>query len=241
VDITKLKRAPEKIHECLVELPDGRLITKKQLKIYIPVRFEERLLASIGIETQITGIYAIVLDDTYYGVSIVNAMMRIEPTSTIKVEIEGTGYYEFTFDPGSTVVANINLVKNDTLVYRIYDEIIAKGRVPWYLGYQELGKLFDSAKDHADANVGQNHEVTELLISLISRDPNDRHKYYRQSVNTLDDIKKTHPAYIPLRNVTYMATNTTNKLAGSYFGEGLVSALVSPSSRTEKIEDLLRK
>lgn len=241
MDIKKLIKNPSKIHECLVELPDGRLITKKQLKIYIPARFEERNLASFGIDIHIVGIYAIVLDDTYYGISLVNASIQIEPTSTMKVDIDEVSHYEFTFEPGSTVMSSVNLVKSDTLVYRIYDEIIAKGHVPWYLGYTELGKLFDTAKYHAGANIGLNHEVTELLVSLISRDPKNRHTYYRKVVQSLDDITKKPPAYISLRSVTYAATNTTNKLAGSYFTDGVVSALVSPSSRVEKVESLLRR
>jgi hypothetical protein len=241
MDITKLKRDPAKVHACLRELEDGRLVCVKPVKIYIPSRFAERDLAQISIETIIVGIYAIVTEDGFYGVSIVNAMCRIEPTSTIKVVINGDEYYEFSFDAGSTVAANVNLVRTDTLVYKIYDEIIAKGRVPWYLGYPELAKLFDTAKYHAGANIGTNHEVTELLVSMISRDPQDRTKYYRQTVQSMEEVSKRPPYFVPMRSVQYAATNTTNKLAGAYFKDGLVSALVQPAERVERIEDLLRR
>lgn len=131
-------------------------------------------------------------------------------------------------------------MKTDTLVFRIYDEFIAKGRVPWYMGYDELGKLFDTAKTFAGANIGQNHEVTELLVSMIARDPEDRTKYYRQTVKSLGDLVSRPPSIIPLRSVQYSATNTVNKLAGSYWNDALTSALVSPGERTERIEALLR-
>lgn len=235
-----LIRDASKIHSCLKELPDGRLVAVKAVKIYTPTRFAERNLAFIGIETQIVGIYAITTEDKYYGVSLVNAMQRIEPTSTLKVMIGDEEFYEFSFEPGATVVASVQLVRTDTLVYRIYDEIIAKGRVPWYLGYSELAKLFDTAKYHANANIGENHEVTELLVSMISRDPSDRTKYARTMIKSAEDLKTKPPAFIPLRSVTYAATNTVNKLAGSYFKEGLTSALVNPATRVEKIESLLR-
>ena len=182
--ISNLVRAPGKIHECLAELSDGRLVAKKQLKIIIPARFAECRLASINVEVNIVGIFAIILDDKYYGVSLVNAMMRIEPTSTMKIDIDDVGHYEFTFEPGSVVMSSVNLVKTDTLVYRIFDEIIAKGHVPWYVSYTDLGKLFDTAVYHAGANIGKNHEVTELLVSLISRDKKDRYKYYRQTIES---------------------------------------------------------
>lgn len=236
-----LKRDPKKIHEALKELDDGRLVALKDLKIYIPTRFAERELAYVGVETVIVGIYAIVVEDAYYGVSTVNAMLRIEPTSTLKVKHEDEEYYEFFFPKGSTVLASVHLVRMDTLTYRIYDEIISKGRVPWYLSYADMGRLFDTAKYHANANIGQNNEVTELIVSMISRDPKDRTKYYRQTVKSMDDVIKNPPAFIPLRSVQYAATNTTNKLAGSYFSDGLVSALVSPADRVERIEDILRR
>lgn len=236
-----LTRNPAAVHACLRELPDGRLVTTKGCKIYVPVRYNERGLASIGVETHVVGIYAIVVEDKFYGVCNVNAMQRIEPTSTIKVVHNDEEYNEFYFEPGSTVVSSVQLVKTDTLVFKIYDEIISKGRVPWYLGYADLGKIFDTAPYHAGAKIGHNHEVTELLISMIARDETDRTKYYRQTVQSMADVLKKPPAYIPLRSVTYAATNTTSKLAGSYFKDGLTSALVSPTDRTEPIEEILRR
>ena len=241
MDPRKLIRDPGRVLSYLRELPDHRLVTTKGCKIYIPSRFAERGLAQIGIETHICGIYAIVVEDAFYGVSLVNAMLRINPSSTVKILVDGDEYYEFTFDPGATVVSSTDLVKTDTLVYKIYDEIVSKGRVPWYLGYMELGKLFDTAKEHAGANIGTNHEVTELLISMIARYPSDRHVYYRQTVKSFEDMVKRPPAYIPLRSVTYAATNTTNRLAGSYFHDGLVSALNNPTERVERIESQLRR
>jgi hypothetical protein len=213
----------------------------KPLKLYIPARFAERQLASVGIETHIMGITAIVVEDTYYGVLLVNAMMKIDPTSTLKVMVGDDEYFEFFFEAGSTVVVSTQLVKINTLVFRIYDELIAKGRVPWYLGYNEMGKLFNTAKEFAGANIGQNHEVTELIVSMIARDPEDRTQYYRQTIKKEEDLKKRPPVFIPLRSVQYSATNTVNKLAGSYWQNALVSALVSPATRTERIENLLRK
>lgn len=236
----KLTRDASKVQAYLRELPDGRVVTTKGCKIVIPARFAERGLATIGIETYIVGIYAMTVEDQFYAVSTINAMIRIEPSSTMKIMVEDDEYYEFTFDPGSTVMSSVHLVKTDTLVYRIYDELISKGRVPWYLSYLDMGRLFETAKYHAGANIGQNHEVDELIVSLIARDAKNRHRYYRAAIKSMDELARNPPAFIPLRSVIYGATNTTNKLAGSYFSEGLVSALVSPAERTERIEGLLR-
>ena len=125
MDINKLIRNSDKVKEALCELPDGRLVCRRPVKIYIPVRFEERGLASIGIETNIIGIYAISVDDKYYGISLVNAFIKIEPTSTMKIDIDGVGYYEFSFEAGSTVMSSVNLVNTAcTRVSEISQDVI---------------------------------------------------------------------------------------------------------------------
>lgn len=241
MDIKKLMHAPKEVKDALVELPDKRLVAKKPLKIYIPTRYAERGLASIGMETQIVGIFALVVGDVFYAINLWNAVVRIEPTSTMKVMQAGEEYYEFYFEAGSTVCSSTLTVKIDTLTYKIYDEILSKGRVPWYLGYPELARLFDTADKAAGAKIGNKQTVTELIISLIARSAQDRTIFYRQAVTSLQDLHTNPPCYIPLRSVPYAATNTTNKLAGSYFEAGMVAALVTPADRVEKIEALLRK
>ncbi len=239
MDITKLQRNADLVKSTLKELNNVIYVTQPT-KVYIPVRFSERGLAQIGGEIYIIGIYGIVINDTDWALSLVNAMVRIEPTSYRIINIQGEDYFEFYFEPGSVFCPNIDLVKTDTLTYRIYDEIISKGKIPWYLGYLELSSIFDTAQYHAGANVGTDREVTELLISLIARNKEDRTKYYRQTLTSLDDLESNPPAYISMRSVIFAATNTLNKIAGSYMETGIVSALVSPSEREEKIESLLK-
>ncbi len=241
MDVSKLVRDATKVQSHLHELPDGRLVAKKPCKIYIPVRFAEVQLAEIGIETYIVGIYAMTVEDKFYAVSLVNAMMRIEPTTTTKVEVDGDEYYEFSFAAGATVTPSIRLVRDDTLVYRVFDEIFSKGRAPWYMGLIEMCSVFDTAVKHAGAKVGTRPEVIQLIVSIIARDSNDRHRGFRELLKKQADVLTLKPAFIPLKSVTYAASNTVNRLGGSHFNEGLVSALVNPAERTERIEAIVRK
>lgn len=233
MQIKHLERDPGAIRAVTRVMPDKSVVAVKECKIYIPARFAERGLASIGVETYITGMYAIVHENKY-AVMMVCANMRIEPALTNRVSIEGEEYLEFVFPPGCTIVATLDLVRVDTLTYKIFDEIVSKARVPWYFGYRDLAKIFDSAKMHANANIGQNHEVTELLVSLISRNPENLTEYFRQTEGLA-------PAYVPLKSVAYSATNTINKLGGAYFRDGVISSLVSPADRSENIEITLRQ
>jgi hypothetical protein len=91
------------------------------------------------------------------------------------------------------------------------------------------------------ANVGRNEEVTETLVAIISRIKSDRNKQFRTLAGDEQAMKTQKPTYIPLRSVIYSATNTLNKLAGSYMQVGVVSALVTPSEKVEKLEEILRR
>jgi hypothetical protein len=160
----------------------------------------------------------------------------------MKVLIEEDEYFEFEFERGATVIPLLDLVKTDSLVYKIYNEIIAGGHTPWYLSrdYALMALIFDTAKEHAGANIGQNHEVTELLISMVARNANNRNEYYRHAISSMGDLIANPPVMIPLRSVEFAASNTLNKLAGSYFSRGVVSALVSPTERLERLDRILQ-
>ncbi len=80
-----------------------------------------------------------------------------------------------------------------------------------------------------------------MVIATMSRDPEDRTKYYRHEIQSLDEIKTNPPAFIPFSDVTFNATNTVSKFIGAYFDVGVNSALVIPSKRVEKIESILRR
>jgi hypothetical protein len=241
VSIPKLIHDEKRVHACLHETPEGSLIALKPMYVQIPVRFSERMLAYVGKTATIIGICAFVTADGFYGVSLINAMFNLKPSKTEIISIDGVGYYNFHFDAGDTVLEFTDLVKNDKLVFRIYDELMSKGNVPWYIDYLGMGSLFDTANKHAGAPIGEEQEVTQLLASMLSRDNTNRKIYYRQTLKSMDDLKVKRPAFISLRSIQFSATNTVDKLAGSYFTVGLTSALVSPTTRVENIDNILRQ
>lgn len=241
MDISKLQREPEVIKKDFTKTKDGRLVTKTGCYIYLPARFVERGLAEIGNEAYVLGLCAIVNQQNQYAVLNVNARVRLLPSSTNKVVIEGADFYEFVFDKGATVIANTSLVKEDTLLYKIYQELIEKGRVPWYLAYEDLGKLFVTAKYHAGPSLAANNAIIEMIVASISRSPDDRTVQYRHFTQSLEHQRKNPPKIVPLDSPIYGPNNTTTKIIGSYFDNSLASALTDPSDKVEGVEELLRK
>lgn len=241
MDFSQLRRDPNAVKATFKQQNgDSSIYTKTGCKVYFPQRFVDRDMAFVGTDNAICGIAAVVIPSGEYSVMCVNAMVPMEPDTVEKVNYLGVEYVEFGFAPGSRLIKTTELVKNDVLVYKINNEMISKGKIPWYMSYDDMGGVFDSAAKHAGTNIAENSEVTELIISLIGRDVEDRTKYYRTTVNTPQEVLDKPVAWIPLMSAAYAATNTLNKLGGSYFTEGALSAMVYPTDRVEKIEEIIR-
>lgn len=240
MDISTLTRDAKVIHQDLVSDGDQALVTKAGCSMYLPASYQDQSLVKIGSETYVIGLFALVVGKQY-GVSKAPTMLRIAPDNIRTVKIQDEDYLEFTFEPGSVVIANVNAVQDNQLLYVIYNEFIAKGNVPWYFNYQDMGELFTLSKRYTGSKLGANRVITELIVATIARNPENLNQQYRQSIDNLQALTKTPPKFIKLNSVTYGATNTTAKLIGAYWDEGLNSALVNPTEKQEPIETLLRK
>lgn len=239
--LTGYIRDPTKVKNNLTALETGELITSKECKIHIPSRYIERDLALVGIDTYIYGVYALIYEEEYYSVFSINGIVQIDPYKIIKEKVDGVEYTALYFEANSVLIKNLNIVQRDTLVNKLLDEFIFQSKIPWYLNYNDLGKLFDTAKQYANSNISQRYEVMELLVSLISRNSNEMQNYYRTFITEPDQVFTNPPNYVPLNSVYYSASNTLNKLAGNYMSKGLVSALVSKTENVERIESLLKQ
>lgn len=237
--MANLKRDPLQVQKHLFEQEDGSITTDAAVKIQIPERYATRHLASIGTEIYILAYFALIVNDEFYTVSETAAMIRITPSSTEKIIIRDVPYMEFSFFPGDRVFHSIDLVQNDTLTYYIYDEHVAKGNIPWSYNYFDMLGLFETAAEYAGINLG-NRAVPELIISTMGRNSKDYTQLYKHILTDGSDIFKNPPAVVPFRSVIWNTSDTTSKLIGSYFSDSITSALVNPSVRTERIEELLR-
>jgi len=235
MDISKLARDPEYIKSTLKQLPSGEYVTTTGCYIHVPDRYAERGLAQYGSQTYVYGVFAIIVGDKY---SVFNlcGMIKLNPNRVLKENISGVDYRVLEFTKDTVVILQNEVVKKDVLMFNIMDELMFKGKVPWFIGYDDLGSLLDTAKLHAGSNISSNLTVIELLISIMARDSKDLTKFYRVSKD-----HTTRPVILGLANVQLIAGNVLNKLAGSRMGDGLVSALVNQTEEVGQLERLLRE
>lgn len=240
MDISTMVRAGRDVTATWVDNEKGEVIAKQPCRIYIPVVYVDKKLAFISEDVQIIGVYAVALEDGRYGVSTTAAMLTIVPDTTNTVKIGDESYYEFVFEKGSVVIAELDLVKNDTMAYNIYNHFQARGNIPWFLNGVDVANIYSSLRKHAGVSVASSASIYHLLAAEICRDPNDRTKLFRYTLNSREGWKQM-PAYAGIKNIQYSSSGVVAKFLGPYFPDNVTAALVNPSDKIESIEELLRK
>lgn len=237
----QFKRNKAFILSCLApsDVASGPVICKKPMKVVFPQRYVDRSMAFLGSETSFTGIFATICEG-YYSVTKACAMVPSEPTATRTLNWLGREYVELSYEVGSTYMKTRDLVKHDQLVYRIYDEFFNKGNVPWFMTYDDMLNIFDTANKHGGTSITDAKEVTHFIVSLIARVKGELTEYFRSSIQTREDLESIQPAFIAMINAAYAPTNTLNRIAGSYFDEGTIASIVYPTDRVEKLEAAYR-
>lgn len=237
MDVQSLVRDASILDKVIHE-QDGALLAMKKLQIHIPFRYVSVKLASIGKDVNTAAIFAIVVDGKYM-VSNVCSNMQLTPSSIYSERINGDEYYILEFDAGSVITPRTSLVVDDNVTYNAYNEFIGKAKLPWFLNYEDVGKCVANAHYYSNLHLSGTNAVIELLVASIARDADDVKKFYRETITTLDEQNTRPPVILPFKSIISGTTNTMGKLIGSYFDEGMTSALTNEGGPAG-VEDLFR-
>ena len=235
MDVSKLKRNAGKVHKALKRQKNGSVLATTSLDIHIPKRFFEANLATLATEVSYVAIYALVVGDSY-GVSNTCAKVVSIPSDTSTVTVDGVEYTVLKFVAGDVVFKTSSVVKIDTLVYYIWNELVDKGKTPWYMDMEDVASLVVTAGSYANAHLSKNHSIIEMIHSVRFRTNSDRTQHYRYHLNAKGTKE---PVVIGLRNVQLTVETTSARIGGSYAETGLSSALLNPSDKAEGLEKLL--
>lgn len=241
LQISELKRNQNVIKECVVLVGDT-LVAKKPCSIILPFRWLQAGLLEIGRTSYCATIFPLVNENGEYAVSNVCTQMEITPSSIEIIKHEGKEHYVFMFDKGSVISPDVNLVVDDVYSYAVYDELVQKAKAPWFLNYNDVGRVMATSKSHSGVNLADTNAIFELVVASLSRNK-DMSLLYRQVIPSLDEaiLAKHQREGVPLNSVVYAAANKMNKLMGGYIEDGLTSALTENESPVSGVELLLRK
>lgn len=239
MNVRALKRDPGLAKTAFKTTENGTLVAREKCAIMIPQRFVERSMAVVGSDNSTIGLCAWIVGQSYF-VTLTPAYFHITPTSIEEVKVDGDVYVLFHFDKNTIVMPNINLVKDSRVIGQIFEEILYKARVPWYMNYVDRSRVYRSASTYAGTGIGSQLEVVELITATNTRSLKDRDQYFRHVVKKTEDLFSHDDYPTGLETVEYSASSTLTKLTGAYQDRGIVSALNTPSERTEDIERYLR-
>ena len=238
MDFRKMTRSAEAIQAAVKEY-NNDLVAVKTISAVFPERYIGGFLGSIEEDIRVLGIFSLVLEEEgFYANSLYTSYVITEPTTMNIIKVDEEKYIKLTFKPGDKIIKGLDLIRVKTLVFRTYKEFIASGRIPPYLNLEDVATLLSEVGPQANVNLGVDNAILEIFAAAIARNPKDRMTYFRHLTGK---DREQYPDFIPLNSVAYGASNTTAKIIGADFGEGLTSALVRPSERLEGLESLLRK
>ena len=237
LNVSGLKRNPDIIKSKLKKIGKS-LIANENLKVIFPERFVDKDLAIIGSTVRVVGIYIIVDDDGNYAVSNMPVFIELTPNSTSNIEIEGTINRILYFEKGMSYIENTDLMVDSRFLYDLFDDIYIKGNVPWFLDYEDVINIFSLTSKYSGSDIGDDPLSLEIITSIISRSKSDRKQYFRNSLGNTKSNSK--PSYTGLMNIYYTFDNTVSKLVGSYYTQGITSAIIEKETEPTRIEEILR-
>lgn len=235
----KLIRDKERVLPLLKERSDGSVIITEDCKIQIPTRFRDIGLASIGSSVFIFGLFPIITESGHYSVLNANALIELGNFTTSVIEIDETDYFEFRFGAGDVLFKTVDVVQRSSLIFSAISEFVFMGKIPWYVNYDDMGGLLDTAREYSGTKAEIVSGIVEWMAAYIARDKRDRTKFIRQTAKTMDDFKK-YLTWVPLKSVYWSAPGTVNKISGAHTQDGIVAALVNPSETIPLVEAALR-
>lgn len=216
-----------------VKLVDNKYVTDTLTVIEFPKRYLDKEIATIADKTYVYGIFAIIIGEVY-SVSLIPSSIETNPLYIKENIRDNVEYIQFYYGKDMPIIENKNVIRNKVNTYNILEEFYLRGNIPWYIDYEDLNTIFNNMRYYADSAIGDTKLTNEIITSYIARDPSDMHIFHRLS-------KNKESVYIALDDIYYATLGTVNKLSGSYFDKGIVSALVQPEKSPTKLEQIIRK
>jgi hypothetical protein len=212
------------------------IFTGDKLVCHIPERYENYDVLSFHEDTvKSLGIFDLIINDTHHHGLLLAAIISLNPRMISKHTHDNDKvYYHLTFNKNDVFITDTTFVKNENLVYIVFSEFIQLGNIPKFLTYDTLAFLMVKISKTSGLNFKVNHAIVEIMLAHLTRNPNKLTEPYRRTDQS-NPLK-----FIPLSHVSYGADNTTSKLLGSYFTDGLRSALVNQADTAYEFESIIR-
>jgi hypothetical protein len=205
------------------------------LELRIPRRFGTHGFLEIGDSVTTIGSMDMIFDGKYRAGLNILAAITIEPTDIGSMTYNGVEYVVLHLKTGDIFMTSYRVIQNQRVVYALWKEYIESGNVPYHYTYNDLLKLFDTAKEITGAGIGVSRSVWSGIIAHLARDSDSVTVPYRRT--PMDKPMM----FVPLNSISLAPSGTVARINGSYFRDrGTVSALLHEVTEKQPFEDVLR-
>lgn len=237
-NIKNLKRRPDIIKSCF-KIIGKSIVLNKDLNVVFPTRYINRRLAYMGDTVNVLGIFAIIDENNNYAIMNIPSMIELTPSMSNEVNIDDDPYMLLEFNQNDVFTCNTSLLQEDGFIYDLFDDFFIQGNIPWYLDYEDLSNILILSQKYAGSRIGNNPLGLEILTSIAARVKTDKTVFYRTLSKNIDTMKKEKPSYVALQNIFYTFSSTLAKTSGSYYKDGIVSAIVNKEKKKNQLEVIL--
>ena len=226
-----------KLMDYMKVIDDTMIFDSELLECYVPTRYAADGVGLCKIQDFVMcfGVFECVVNKKESFGLLLPCMLHMAPSETRRAKIDDIEYIVFEFQRGDKFLTTRTALREDFLAYAMYNEFVTMGRFPKFLKYSTTAFLFDTVEKICGVNLRTPHSVFEMIYAHLARDRNDLTKKYRHT-----DMKEL-PYFLGTKNVSVALDSTSSKLLGSYFNDGLNSALLNPVENQSPLEDLLRQ
>lgn len=237
----KLTRNPQAVAANFETNQAEQVICKNNCYIQVPKSFFDSGLGQLGAEISVYGCFAVILESGDYALVNITAMLSISPTSINIKTIDEVEYYEFFFAKDTVIFKTTGLLQQSKLIFEPFQTFLFMGRVPWYIGYEDHGSLFDSAPHYAGFGALKNPELMEFQTAMCARKADDpSNEFLRLKIQDYSEGEAGNVDFVPMGSVIATVRSSMNKLSGAYAQDGIISAIVSPSDKVGTVERIVR-
>lgn len=213
---------------------DRMVFIGNTMKVIVPQFYETYGMLRMDAMVDTLGILRCEINGTSYFNLMLLAIIRMAPSSIDTETIDGDPYVVLSFVKGDTFISHTRIVKSADVLYNIYVMTIALGKMPKFIAYEHIHRLFDQAKLTTGVDLGIQKSAFSMILSHIYRTNADPSVGYRYS-----DMKED-PVVVALHMIAYSPDSNLAKIMGSYMGEGLTSATVSSKTSRMEVEEVFR-
>ena len=239
IDTKGWKRNPTLV-KSKIKNKNNILIADDDLYIMFPSKFIDKHLSTIDSTSHIVGILTISDDNDNYTVMNIPGRFKVTPDAIEDIMVDDIPYTKFTIFKGGAIMDSTDIIQNGDLIFEIFDYLVMGGKVPWFLGYEDLYNLFINVPKYTGASIGKDTIPFEVLIAIIARNDKDLKEQYRYLIKDRKELLTKIPEYVGLQSPYHSFNSTVSKLVGSYMKKGITSAIISPESEVTNIERVLR-